>query len=586
MAAREDTALPRTHSIGPTLAVGVVAVVLVALAAWRSTIGLTFVDDGYYVAATLRLAQGAHLFRDEMFLQSLGFLAAIPFAKLWTLLFSTAGIVAALRVFYVALAAAAGIAVYRVLRPSFGRWPALAAAAAPLLAPAYNLLAVSYDTMAAAGLVLACVLTYAALRDESRGAALLAGAAAAFASISYPPLTVAALALLATFWWLGRGRRLVLPMVAGAAAVVAVFAVWLATQVTIADLRTTVDYIQAAARATGALKSGGGGRLGAVFVRFYRAMVRVWGVPIWVWFGPAAAISVAAALPALRAPSRARVRALVLATLPLALLLPVIANASTYVANGQNWTYPGNYLIAFVLFCLAPMLADLRGLRRDTRRLILLALPVSAVGWLIVSLLSSASLYWASGIVGLAPLVVAVVVWWAVTVEEALGAAAAASAGVFVLATLMVLLFGATFNQLPAWDLHDRIHSGAYRGITTTGARKESVAALEGLAARWVRPGDGVTFVNSPGGYLAVPAGVPVTPATWLDHGTADAAAVAYFDRIGRWPDVVFVPTGVWNAATAPGVQRDSDPLLFDLARTYRVAEVSDQTGFTVLVRK
>jgi len=66
----------------------------------------------------------------------------------------------------------------------------------------------------------------------------------------------------------------------------------------------------------------------------------------------------------------------------------------------------------------------------------------------------------------------------------------------------------------------------------------------------------------------------------------ADAAAVAYFDRIGRWPDVVFVPTGVWNAATAPGVQRDSDPLLFDLARTYRVAEVSDQTGFTVLVRR
>ncbi len=568
----------------PGLAIGLFAVALVLLAAWRSSLGISFADDGYYAAATLRLATGAHLFADEMFLQSVGFLAAIPFAKLWTLLFSTTGFVAALRVLYVALGSAAGLVVYRVLRPSFGRWPALAAAAAPLLAPAYNLLAVSYDTMAAAGMVLACVLGFAALRDGSRRSALFAGAAAAFACVSYPPMAPAAFALLATFWWLGRRRRLALPMVAGAAAVVVVFLAWLATQATAADLTRTVDYVQTAARVSGPLQSGG--RLGSVLGNLYETLVRVWGVPIWAWFAPAAAISVVTALPALRAPSRARVRGLLLAVLPLALALPVLANSLTTVANGRVWTFGGNYLIAFVIFAFAPMAADLGTMPAETRRLVDLVVPPAVVGALIVTLLSSASLYWASGIVGLAPLVVAMVTWWASTVEATLGTRTVPLAVLSLLAALLVLLFGGTFDEPAGWSLHHTIASGPYAGITTTNARARSLDAVAALTARWVPAGAGVLFVDSPGGYLTSEAGAPLTPATWLDHGPADGVAVAYYDRIGRWPDVVFVANGVWAAASAPGTSRDADPLLVDMTRTYRVAETSSQTGFTVLVRK
>jgi hypothetical protein len=574
----------RALKAGPALAVGIVALALVLLAAWRSTIGISFADDGYYAAATLRLAQSAHLFADEMFLQSVGFLAALPFAKLWTLLLSTAGFVAALRVFYVAIASVAAFLLYRVLRPSFGAWPALAAASAPLLAPAYNLLAVSYDTMAAAGMVLACVLAFAALRDDSRRSALFAGAVAAFACVSYPPMAPAAFALLGTFWWLGRGRRMALPMIAGAAAVVVLFAAWLATQATLADLGATIAYIQAAARATGPLQQGG--RLGSVFGNLYETLVRVWGVPIWAWFLPSAAVSLATALPAMRTASRARVRGLLLAALPLALALPVLANSMTTVANGRVWTFGGNYLVAFVLFAFAPMVADLGTMRPDMRRLVDIVVPPAVAGMLVVTLLSSASLYWASGIVGLAPLVVAMVVWWAWTVERPLGARLAPWAVLSLLAALLVLLFGGTFNEPPAWSLRHTITTGAYAGITTTEARARSLAAVEELTARWVRPGAGVLFIDSPGGYLTLGSGVPVTPVTWLDHGSADAAAVAYYDRIGRWPDVVFVATGVWTAASAPGVSRDFDPLLVDMTSTYRVAETSSQTGFTVLVRK
>jgi hypothetical protein len=545
---------------------------------------MSFMDDGYYAAATLRLAQGAHLFVDEMFLQSLGFLVAVPFAKLWTSLFSTAGLVVALRLFYVALASVAGYAVYRALLPSFGRWPSFAAAVAPLLAPAYNLLAVSYDTMAVVGMVLACVWAFASLRDGSRRSAAAAGAAAALASVSYPPLALAALTLLATFSLLGRRRRLVLPLVVGAAAVAVVFLAWLATQATLADLRTTADYLLTASRTSGPLRPGG--RLGPVVGNLWKTLQLGWGVPLWVWFVPSAAISVIAALPAMRVPASARVRGRLLAVLPLVLALPVLASFFIVVGGRALGTYGGNYLTSFVLMAAIPLLADVRGMPGSRRDLMLLALPTAAVGMLVVVSLSSASLYWGSQIVGLAPFAVATVACWASTVEESTGAKARRAAPALLLGLLVVLLFGAAFDQPSPLYLRTTIRTGAFAGVTTNEVRARTLTTLEELARRWVRPGDGVTFVTYPGGYLALSSGVALTNATWLDEGPADGAAVEYFDRIGRWPDVVFVPTPVVDAARAPGALRSADPLVFELTRRYRIAETSTTIGLTVLSRR
>ncbi len=511
-------------------------------------------------------------------LQSLGFLVAVPFARLWTSLFSTTGLFLALRLFYVALASAAGYATYRVLRPSFGEWPAFVAGAAWLLAPAYNLFAVDYNTMAALGMVLACAGTFAALRDGSRRAALLAGAAAAFASVSYPPLVLAALTLLLTFWLLGRDRRLVGAALAGAAAVVVPFAVWLATQATVADLRATADYLLAASRVSGPLASGG--RLGAVLGKLGETLLRTWGVPLWAWFAPSAAISMGATLPAMRAPERARARAWLLAALPVALVLPVLANAS--IAGLGNRTFAGNYLTAFVLFAAVPMLSDLRDMDAPMRRFVLLALPASVVGTLVVTSLSSAGLYLASQIVGLAPLAVATVVWWASTVERSLGSRAGRVAMLALIVGITVCLFGVAFSQDPPLTLKARVGSGAFAGVLTNESRREFLDTLESLSRRYVAPGDGVLFVAAPGAYLALSAGTALTNATWLDHGPADGAAVDYYDRIGRWPDVVFVETKVLEEAGAPGTAA-ADPLLFELGRRYRAVETSSSIGFTVL---
>ena len=585
MAARGSTPDGRrAFGIASVSGVGVVAATLVLIAALRSTMGLSFVDSGYYAAATLRLAQGAHLFADEMYVQSLGFLVAVPFAKLWTVLFSTTGLVVALRLLYVALASGAGFVVYRMLRPSFGPWPALAAAAAPLLAPAYNLLAVSYNTMAALGLALAGVLAFAALRDGSRRCAALAGAAAAFAAISYPPLVLASFTLLTAFWWLGRGRRLVLPMLTGAAVVVAVFLAWLATQATVADLRATADFVLGNAVVIGPLS--GGGRIPAVAGRMAETLLWTWGLPMWLWFAPSGLIAVASALPTMRTPERARVRAWLLAALPLTLLLPVIANSFAPTAVERPWTFAGNFLTAFVMFTTIPLVAGFRDLPESTRRLSALTLPTALVGAAVVFSLSSAGLYVGSQVVGLIPLSIAAAAWWAATIEGSLGMRTARAAVVLLLAVQLTVLFGATFDQPAPLTLRTTIRTGILAGVRTNPERAETLAALEGLEQRWARPGDRVLFVGYPGGYLALRVGVPLTNATWLDHGPFDGSAISYFDRIGRWPDLVFVGTKELEAARAPGATATADPLLFEVLRRYRLAEVSAATGLTLLSRR
>jgi hypothetical protein len=570
----------RLHS-GTSWAVGGTALVLIALAAWRSTLGMTFLDDGYYVAVTIRLAQGARLFVDEMFVQSLGFFAAVPFAKLWTTLFGTTGVVAALGLYYVALATVVAALMYRILRPSFGPWAALAGVAAPLLAPAYALLMVSYDTTAALGMLLAMTLCFKALRDSSRWAAAGAGAAAAFAAISYPPLVVAAFALLITFAIIGRGRRLAGWMVAGAGAVVAVFCAWLFARASLADIRLTYDY--AVGTYAGGSSGGAVQRLVTLFEKLLTVLGHRWKLPLWAWFVPALAVGIGTALPVMRVPGRERLRGWLLASLPLVLAIPVFANWSSHGRHSSLWTVGGNYLIAFVVFALPGVLAGLRAASDDVRRLVLLALPAGAVGFLVVSASTSAGIFWASGVVGLAPLVLATVVGWVVEVRRVASPRLEATTALSILLAVVVLLFGVSFKGGSSLDLHHTITSGPYAGVTTTQRKARRIFASQMLADRWVGPSTGVLFFAKPAGYI-LQRGVMVTNAVWLASGPKDQATIGYFDRTGRWPDVVFVSSSLISPS---GVVRGvvADPLLAALAARYRVVETSAAAGLGVLVR-
>jgi len=559
------------------------AVVITGLMAWRATIGMSLVDDGYYAATTVRLAQGARIFVDEMFVQSLGFLAAIPFAKLWLWLFGQTGVVLALRLFYVAVAAVGGIVAYRILHRYFGRTAAFAGAVAILIAPAYNLLAISYDTMAALGMVLACVFAFAAVRDSDWRYAAIAGAAAAFASLSHPPITLAAFALLATLAVRTRNRRLVTAMALGAVAVVVAFVAWLLATTSFNELRGAADFILGSWRLTSGPATGTRGEIH--LWRFIVSLIAVWQVPLFVWFAPAAGISFWAALPG-REPGRSRSRGIALALLPVALAIPVVANWGAHGWGMDSlWTVGGNFLIAIVVFAAAPMYMSLHGARSDLRRdLAILAFPAGIVGFAVVIMSSSADIFWASAIVGLGPLVVAVIVWWATEVRDTLGSGPETASVAALLVVLLILLFGYAFNTtgtpiaLPA-----TIPNGAYAGLQTGAQTAAEVADLQRLAQKWIKPSSTVTVVGLPGAYL-VTGGQALTNVTWLDPGQFDIFTVAYLYRVGRWPDVVIVPLMRLHFPEGgpPTTAVTTSPFLSTVVEHYTLVDTSEVSGVAV----
>jgi hypothetical protein len=558
-------------------AVGVTAFVLVALAAWRSTLGMSFLDDAYYAAVTLRFAQGARLFADEMYVQSLGFLAAVPFAKAWVALFGTTGFVVALRLFYVALASAAALTMYRVLRPSFGCWAALAGAALPLLAPAYNLLAVSYDTMAVLGMLLGLTFAFKAVRDSSCASAVAAGGFAAFACVSYPPLVVGAAAMLLAFGLVARDRRLTGAMATGAGVTVVAFLAWLSTQASLADLMRTYAYGVGAYSVVGP-----GGRLGFQLGKLWLVLNRVWGLPIWAWSVPALFAGIAIAWLAVSHPEREGLRGWVAGLLPLAVALPIVPNWAA-LGGANVGTLGGNYLTAFVWFCLPGIAVGMWKGPASVRRLLALALPAGIAGFLIVSLSTSASLDRASGVVGLAPLVLASVVWWASEVRTLSRPALGVAAVLTLIVAGVALLFGSSFNDAPPLTLRHTIASGPCLGITTTDRLAGRVSAVERLTGKWVGPSTGVLVFGIPGPYM-LQRGVMVTNAVFLHIGPVDQATIDYFDRIGRWPDVALVPADLITPAGSSSQTASADPLLAALASRYRVVERSPAARLVVMV--
>ncbi len=553
---------------GIRVAVGVVALLLVGLAAYRATLGISFVDDAHYAAVTLRLAQGARPFADEMTTQALGFLIAAPFARLWTALFGMSGIVLALRLFYVALASCGGWIVYRAVRPSFGVPASALAAAVPLLAPPYNVFGASYNTVSALGFTLAVALAIAAVRDDSRRTAALTGVAAAVAAISYPPLAVAALVLAATFALVARDKRLTLAALAGAGATVAVFGVWLLATVPVADIRNSLQY---ASDVWGGYTSPQS-RLLQLLDHFRRGVISKRLLPAW---GLAAAASLS------WIPRRLRSVAALL--LPLACAVPGALALVTGSDKPVLGTNGAAYLIVFTSLALVPVAVHaFRQRDEDLRRALLLAVPMSAIGYVIVGNATSSGWPWGVAVVGMTPLVAVVAAGWARLVKDGADIRWVAAGAATLAGLLLVLLFATSFKDEPPLSLTHRFDSGALAGIATTPMRAADIARIEEAGRRWIGDGDRVLVVGRPLGYLVLPGRI-TTNAAWLVVGPSDRYTVEYFERTGELPDVAFInrslieiPGGIEAAATG-------DPLIAYLADGYTLVETFDP--FAVFTR-
>ena len=558
---------------GGIRAVAALAAVIVALVAFRTTLGVSFLDDSFYVAVPLRLAEGAHLFVDDAIIQSTGSLIAVPFVALWHALFGVSGIILATRLFYVAVATAASFAVVRALRPSLGVVAPVVAIAAVVLAPAYNTFAVSYNTTAQLAFTLCVVLVFAAKRDGSRVAAALAGALAVFGCVSYPPFALAAIPAAVVATVVLRRDRLWVWLGCGAAAMLAVAAVWFLATTPVSEFQRAFRYAAAASY------SGQSGSLtiSSRIATATREISRIVHRPIW-W--PTVALSLALAVP-----WRGRAKGRLAALLPIAVALPGTV-ALYHSAPNTFGVAVLSYLLAFVI-ALIP-LAVATALRRDAAsvdvvRLLLLGGAFSLVAMPLVTLATSSGFFRGMPGVGAAPFALAAILCWLSVIERSAGRRALWMATLLLLGVEMLLLFSVAFKDGPPLTLDHVVSHGAVAGIRTTGERAVSIAALETGIKALAKPDSGILAVTAPLVYVLTDA-KPLTYLTWVSPGSFDGATIDYYTRVRRTPDIVVVSRSLLSLGNDSLALDPTDPLLAWITTRYTPAEAVP--GFVIMRRR
>lgn len=476
------------------------------------------------------------------------------------LAFGRTGIELALRVFFVAMATGAGFIIFRCLRPSFGPWPSLLASAVPLLAPPYNILALSYNTGAIMAFMVATALAFAAVRDGNRAAAAGAGAAFALGAVPYPPLAIGALVGLGSFAVVARGRRLALWMLAGGLAVAAVVLAWLIAVGAIGALSTALAY--SAAVSGGSLQT----PLQKLWL-FLPFVVQPFTRPS-AW--PAWLLAVVALLP-LRPQW---IRAAALGLIPLAVALPALRYASS--GQGHIDVIGAVMLITLSGIVFLPVAAwMIAEPHRDLRLLLQLALPLALVDLGVVIYSTNAGWSRGTGFTGVAPLAMAIIVSWALFTQEKGGRAVFAASAASLIAVVVVMLFATAFNSDPPLVLRTPIATGAYAGLLTTGKQAQTLAAIEAAGRRWVGPEDSVLVVQAPGVYLLLPGRID-TNAVWLVNGYSDRYALDYFARRKDMPRVVVESVDLRPHTGALAY----DPLQEVLSTDYRVVDEAARYRF------
>lgn len=549
------------------LAVALVIVTAIALAAFRATFGVSLYDDSHYVTVALRLAQGARPLADEMSLQSLGFMPSAAFVWVWLRFFGLDHLVMAYRLFYVALASSVGTLAYLQLRRSFRPIVSAMPVVAVLLCPPFNLLAPGYNLMATLGFLAATTLGHRAWVDRNAAAAAGAGAALVFASVTYPPLSVAAFVFAVSFLALTRDRRLAVWLLGACAVASVAFVVALLSTVSIAEIHRAIGYASANVV-----------NLRSPLDKFEVTFSRVWDSLIVPTLWPMWLAAAVACIP--RLPAKVR------GTLLLA--LPVLAGARSVEVLASKERLFGTtapaWLITFVLGALVPVAFwAWRAKRREIIGLLTLAGPASIVGFLTVVYSTDSGWLRAVPVIGLVPLALAVLVAWGSAIAELLGDVAFSAGALATIAIAMCMLWTTTIDDGPPLAMHAVIDHGAYAGMHVPDSRRDELARLEAAARRWVRPSSRVTFYGERQGYL-LSGGRIYTNAVWLYPSPSDSYALAYFAAHGAMPDVVFTDQFAMRLHGLLPYQHGakSDPLIARLVKEYQLAEIVDDFGIWV----
>lgn len=521
---------------------------------WRATLGVDMSDEAHVVGLARRVAGGAVPFRDEMNIQVLGALPAVPFTWAWLTLVGDSGLVLASRVFYLVLVAVTVAVAAWALREVVSAGVALAVPLIAVLMPAYNILVTSYNTMPLLAMVLATAGAVATLRTRRRRWMLVTTVALVFGTACYPPLLVTTVVILGGLLLLLRDRTLTMHALA------AMVVVGLPLLLVFWLVFTPDAIIDTVSSTSGVL----GDRL-TPSARVRMTLALYWQeLPAWRWL-PMAAAALVAAVPAVPE----RVRTVALAAVPLLALTAALLTFSP--PTMPSFGLVSAVFLLIVTISLGPATVLLA--RRSNARplpvpggLLLVVLVASAAqAWLTLMTTSSGPL-WGVPVLGLVPFIMCVLL----ILGDRLGTPSGQSVlGVLVLSMALVLGV-APFKSPPPWELTARVTEGPFAGSMATPAVRNVLRENSAAVAAAVPASGTVMFYGSPGGYLLTEAEA-VTPMLWLVNvGAAGQDTVDYFERRGERPDVVLLHVGAlapfdddWDAFAA------SDPLVAWLEDNY-----------------
>lgn len=546
---------------------------LVVFGLWRVRFGTDLGDGTHVVALAMRMAQGDQPLTDEMNLQVLGSVLAVPFTWVWLQLVGADAVVLASRVFYVALALAVGVVAYRALRTRLPRAAAFTAAVLMLLPTPYNLLVTSYNTVPVLMLGLAASAGFAALRTRSSRWGGCAGVALAVTVLSHPASLPAAAVLALTVVLLARRGPAVTGLLVGGAVASALLVVALALGpglgAVLDTVRYTTDY--QASRPD-------------PFSRLARSAERYLGGLLDPRLLPALVLTVLAVLP--RLPWRWRATA---ATgLPVVLTVTAWWVAPEEPGGGEPFgLYSATYALLLLTFLAAPVLVwAVRVRDRDLRVLLVLTAPTALLGVVFFAMTTSASIRWGAPLPPVLPLVGALgaglVLWAGRHGTRALALLAAGS----LVGSLLAVHPLRSFRDGAPGTLEGPISAGPMAGLHASAFHVQRDSSLRALVDTWVEPGDGVFFYGLPGGYVYSEAPMQTNLVWVAAFGPANAETVRWWRETGRVPEVVVIAktpqrvAGSWDALVA------TDPILTVVQEHYDlVADLGRDEGDAYVFR-
>lgn len=545
------------------------ALVVVAFAVWRTTTGVDLGDGTHVVALAMRMAQGDAPLSDELNLQALGSLPAVPFTWLWLHTVGVDGIVLASRLFFVLFALGVGWLAYRALRTGLPPVPAFVAVTLMLLATPYSLLITSYNSTPLLGLGLATCAAFAALQLRSGRWAALAGVALAVTVLAHPATLPPAALLAVLIVVLARRGQVVRGLFTGGVGAALLIVLALLAGPGLAALVDTVTYTidyQSDRRSPGE--------------RLVRA-VGMHAEGLFAWRNvPALALGVLAAIPAVPP----RWRAVAAAAAPVMLAAAVIWATRRAPDELLLGSVASAYLVLVGLL-LAPAVVLMVREAGDPalRQLLVLTGPPALLGLVSLSMTSSASAKWGVAAAPVQPFVGVAILAVLLFLARHRGRLISLVAAGAVLVSLCGVHTLRVFRD-PSPDLLDaRVSGGPLAGLLARENMVEEDCWLQTAVGSWVDPGESVFFWRAPAGYTYSTARMD-TPLIWLaDFGAANAVGVEWMNEHDRWPDVAFVhanvirTSGGWDAVVA------RDPILAVLDRDYGAP--TEVPGYLVLRR-